>query len=33
MTAGWDGAPGRPTPGFPDDGRWQIRSEGLAPVP
>jgi hypothetical protein len=33
MVAGWDGAPNRPNPGFPDDGRWHIRSEGLAPVP
>ena len=32
MVAGWDGAP-RPTPGFPADGTWTIRSEGLKPLP
>ena len=32
MVAGWDGAP-RPTPGFPADGSWVIRSEGLKPLP
>ena len=32
MIAGWDGAP-RATPGFPDDGKWVIRSEGLKPLP
>ncbi len=32
MVAGWDGAP-RATPGFPADGRWVIRSEGLKPLP
>jgi hypothetical protein len=30
MAAGWPGAPNRDTPGFPDDGSWVIRSEGLA---
>lgn len=33
MVAGWDGAPARPHPGFPDDGKWRIRSEGLLAVP
>lgn len=33
MIAGWDGAPARPNPGFPSDGSWVIRSEGLLPVP
>jgi hypothetical protein len=22
MTAGWDGCPDRPAPGFPDNGKW-----------
>jgi len=29
MAAGWDGAPDRPTPGFPDNGAWAVRWEGL----
>jgi hypothetical protein len=29
MAAGWDGAPDRPAPGFPDDGTWTVRAEGL----
>ncbi len=33
MAAGWDGAPDRPAPGFPDDGRWQVRWEGLRQMP
>ena len=33
MAAGWDGCPDRPTPGFPDDGRWNVRWEGLKPMP
>jgi hypothetical protein len=33
MAAGWDGAPARPTPGFPPDGRWQVRWEGLRRMP
>ncbi len=33
MLAGWDGAPDRKTPGFPDDGSWDIRWEGLRPIP
>ena len=26
MAAGWDGCPDRPSPGFPDNGKWNIRS-------
>jgi hypothetical protein len=33
MAAGWDGAPHRPAPGFPDNGQWTVRSEGLRPAP
>ena len=34
MAAGWDGAPaGRDAPGFPDDGSWVVRWEGLRPMP
>jgi hypothetical protein len=33
MAAGWDGAPGGPAPGFPDDGRWAVEAEGLLPAP
>lgn len=33
MAGGWDGAPSRPTPGFPQDGRWVVRAEGFKPMP
>jgi hypothetical protein len=33
MAAGWDGAPDRPAPGFPADGRWVVRSEHLRRAP
>jgi hypothetical protein len=33
MAAGWDGAPGRAAPGFPDDGHWVVRHEGLRGAP
>ena len=33
MAAGWDGAPKRHAPGFPDDGSWTVRWEGLNPAP
>jgi hypothetical protein len=33
MAEGWDGAPDRPAPGFPADGGWQVRYEGLHPMP
>ncbi len=29
MAAGWDGSPARHAPGFPDDGSWVVRHEGL----
>ncbi len=33
MAAGWDGAPDRPAPGFPADGTWTVRYEGLSRAP
>jgi hypothetical protein len=33
MAAGWDGGPDRPTPGFPDNGKWHVRWEGLRRLP
>jgi hypothetical protein len=33
MAAGWDGAPDRPAPGFPNDGSWTVRWENLRPMP
>jgi hypothetical protein len=33
MAAGWDGCPDRPNPGFPDNGKWNIRWEGLRRLP
>lgn len=33
MAAGWDGAPHSNAPGFPADGRWVVRREGLHPLP
>ena len=33
MAAGWDGAPDRPAPGFPADGSWVVRYEGLRRAP
>ncbi|GIU79910.1 MAG: hypothetical protein KatS3mg005_3148 [Bryobacteraceae bacterium] len=33
MAAGWDGAPARHAPGFPNDGRWTVRWEGLHKLP
>jgi hypothetical protein len=33
MAAGWDGAPTHDAPGFPHDGSWKVRSEGLLPLP
>ncbi len=32
MCAGWDGAT-YPNPGFPQDGNWNVRWEGLKPLP
>jgi hypothetical protein len=33
MAAGWDGAPPGAAPGFPRDGRWMVRWEGLRKAP
>jgi hypothetical protein len=33
MAAGWDGAPERHAPGFPDNGKWNVRWEGLRKMP
>lgn len=33
MAAGWDSAPNRPAPGFPEDGSWVVRWEGLKKAP
>ncbi len=33
MAAGWDGCPDRPSPGFPDNGKWKVRWEGLKRMP
>lgn len=32
MCAGWDGCESGPNPGFPDDGTWNVRWEGLRPM-
>jgi len=33
MAAGWDGAPDRHAPGFPANGRWVVKWEGLRRAP
>jgi hypothetical protein len=33
MVTGWDGCPDRPAPGFPADGTWRVRHEGLKRMP
>jgi len=33
MAAGWEGAPDRNAPGFPDDGSWVVKWEGLMKAP
>lgn len=33
MAAGWDGAPERDAPGFPSDGTWTVKWEGLRATP
>ena len=33
MSAGWDGAPKRNAPGFPDNGQWNVRWENLRVAP
>jgi hypothetical protein len=32
MAAGWDGGPATYAPGFPADGSWTVRAEGLMPM-
>jgi hypothetical protein len=33
MAAGWEGAPKKHAPGFPDNDQWVVRWEGLKPAP
>ena len=33
MTAGWDGAPEGNAPGFPNNGKWNVKHEGLKQAP
>ncbi len=33
MAAGWDGGPEHSAPGFPADGTWIVKWEGLSPLP
>jgi hypothetical protein len=33
MAAGWDGGAKQAAPGFPADGNWKVRWEGLKPMP
>jgi hypothetical protein len=33
MAAGWDGAPAKNAPGFPDNGQWNVRWENLHAAP
>ena len=33
MAAGWDGCPAHPALGFPDNGKWNVRWEGLKRMP
>jgi len=33
MAAGWEGCPETQAPGFPQDGSWKVRWEGLRPMP
>lgn len=33
MAAGWDDAPKRDAPGFPDNGQWTVKHEGLKKMP
>ena len=32
MAAGWRDGPDIPAPGFPKDGRWRVRVEGMRPA-
>ncbi len=33
MAAGWDGAPDIPAPGFPKNGKWKVKVEGIHLIP
>jgi hypothetical protein len=33
MAVGWDGAPKKNAPGFPDNGQWSVRWENLSVAP
>jgi hypothetical protein len=33
MAGGWDGAPRKAAPGFPDNGQWVVRAEGFLRAP
>jgi hypothetical protein len=33
MAGGWDGAPDRPAPGFPANGKWVVKAEGFRKLP
>jgi len=33
MAGGWDGAPDIPAPGFPKNGKWEIKYEGFNKMP
>jgi hypothetical protein len=33
MAGGWDGGPSAAVPGFPRDGTWNVRAEGIQPAP
>ncbi|OGC03073.1 glycoside hydrolase family 65 [candidate division KSB1 bacterium RBG_16_48_16] len=33
MAAGWDGSENKEAPGFPHDGKWVVKWEGLSPLP
>jgi len=33
MAAGWDGCPDRQSPGFPNNGKWNVLWEGLKRIP
>ena len=32
MAGGWEGGPDTPTPGFPKNGRWDVKVEGFSRV-
>ncbi len=33
MASGWEGSGDKPAPGFPDDGSWKVRVEGISLIP